>query len=110
MALKTYDRAEWSYNHAETARHMQEGGETVTPASMLTSADNLPAHIADMRRQGYTVHAITLHTFCSACCGSGKVAKRDSHSRPRAYVWRTCPACKGHDGALTTTDYPLPDA
>lgn len=105
----TYQRAEWAYNQTEQARWFAEQGEPLRPACMLTAADDLPRQIADMRRQGYTIHGITLLTFCASCQGSGRVPKRDSKGRPRAYAWKICAACKGHDGALKTEAYPVDD-
>lgn len=98
-AMQTYESAEWLYNHRDTLA----AGES-RPSCMVTGVYDMPGQIAGMRAQGYVVHGITVHTYCRECQGSGRVPKRNTRSR---FAWKSCPSCKGHEGALHSTPYGL---
>ena len=104
--IATYENAEWAYNHREylhAATAGQEPFADLRPACMISGAEDLLGQIAQMRAQGYVIHAITLHTYCAVCQGSGRVPKRSR----ALYAWKVCKACKGHEGPLRSAPYQL---
>lgn len=101
----TYESAEWAYNHREylhAAKEGQEPFQDLRPSCMITGVADLPGQIAEMRRQGYVIHGITVHTYCGTCQGSGRIRKRNTRN---AFAFRTCPQCKGQEGPLSSCKY-----
>lgn len=107
--MQTYQSAEITYNHESNI------GSGCTPAVMLTAADDIAGELARMRDQGYVIHAVTVHTMCSTCSGSGRVATTrkvrgkggKTVVKVIPYSFRLCPECKGHDGAISSDPYPV---
>lgn len=93
--MNTYQNAEWLY------RHESRENDGLRDSRMVTKADDLTRQIADMRAQGYLISAITIHTYCAECQGSGRIPMKR-----RFMAFKPCKACKGHDGPISSVQMP----
>ncbi len=95
-------RVDWWYRHeSDTDQSVRDLWQMTTGAA---SADDITQEVADLRRQGYAVQRITVHTICPTCKGNARVCVKTYKRAPAKYA--DCKVCSG-EGQVASINWQI---